>query len=967
MKQVTFEAVIGIGYKSDIAIDDVTLTTADCGVSTQNPNTQPPTTTRAPTTQFPTTRSTTIQTSTGTSPTAGPTVFSCTFEPNTNCFLHDVVGRDDYNWSIQKGRTPSDGTGPVSAAEGKFYAYMEQSGYPKAKGDQAILESLTIPMPTGSVCLTYSYHMYGYHMGSLEVVFGNVTYFYQAESRNHWRKAKITLKSTNYPMDYKIQIIGTRGNGYQGDIAIDDVWVTDGQCVLNCSDHPCGKNSVCIPDTSKGFKCECVTGFTGLDCETVTGQVNCTFEDGDFCFLEDSMADDFDWTINTGPTSSDRTGPSSASEGSRYAYIEVSGKMYGVVAALESKINVEAGMRCLVFDYNMYGYHTGTLRVLKKSRNGTTMNLFTRSGQQSISSTDWKTAAVDLFHLTLDRLVFEASRGKTFRGDIAIDNIRYIPGKCGCNTTPCLHGGSCVDTGIGIKCTCPPLFTGARCEAKFVCTFDGNMRPCFLANVINDDMDWTFISGNTLSKNTGPSHLLDGAYAYTEASSMAEGSKAVLSSEYLTLRTPGPSCLSFYYNMYGIAMGTLNVWAGDRIAKKKVWTLSGDQGDVWNHVTVDIPSSNDLVIQIEGSIGRNFMSDMAIDSVRLFDTPCSGPVESTTPPKTTAAPTVLRCTFEPNTDCFLKDVQGSGNCNWTIHSGGTPSYYTGPDVAAEGSYFAYMEASGKPQGAQAIMESQAIQMSSGSVCLTFAYHMYGRDIDSLEVLYGNQPYFNEVGDKGNIWMRAQVTITGNGYPAKIQFKATRGQGFRGDIAVDDIQVTDGRCGPVESTTPPKTTAAPTVLRCTFEPNTDCFLKDVQGSGNCNWTIHSGGTPSYYTGPDVAAEGSYFAYMEATGKPQGAQAIMESQAIQMSSGSACLTFAYHMYGRDIDSLEVLYGNQPYFNEVGDKGNIWIRAQVTITGNGYPAKIQFKATRGQGFRGDIAVDDIQVTDGRCASTT
>ena len=84
------------------------------GFSTQNPNTQPPTTTHAPTTQFPTTRaptsraptkwSTTIETSTGTSPTAGPSVFSCTFEPNTNCFLHDVVGRDDYNWSIHKVR-----------------------------------------------------------------------------------------------------------------------------------------------------------------------------------------------------------------------------------------------------------------------------------------------------------------------------------------------------------------------------------------------------------------------------------------------------------------------------------------------------------------------------------------------------------------------------------------------------------------------------------------------------------------------------------------------------------------------------------------------------------------------------------------------------------------------------------------------------------------------------------------------
>ena len=31
MKQVTFEAVKGNDFKSDIAIDDVTLTTADCG------------------------------------------------------------------------------------------------------------------------------------------------------------------------------------------------------------------------------------------------------------------------------------------------------------------------------------------------------------------------------------------------------------------------------------------------------------------------------------------------------------------------------------------------------------------------------------------------------------------------------------------------------------------------------------------------------------------------------------------------------------------------------------------------------------------------------------------------------------------------------------------------------------------------------------------------------------------------
>ena len=49
--------------------------------------------------------------------------------------------------------------------------------------------------------------------------------------------------------------------------------------------------------------------------------------------------------------------------------------------------------------------------------------------------------------------------------------------------------------------------------------------------------------------------------------------------------------------------------------------------------------------------------------------------------------------------------------------------------------------------------------------------MYGSDIDSLEVLYGffgNQDtYFKEVGDKGNTWRRAQVTLPHIGDDAKV--------------------------------------------------------------------------------------------------------------------------------------------------------------------------------------------------------
>lgn len=58
------------------------------------------------------------------------------------------------------------------------------------------------------------------------------------------------------------------------------------------------------------------------------------------------------------------------------------------------------------------------------------------------------------------------------------------------------------------------------------------------------------------------------------------------------------------------------------------------------------------------------------------------------------------------------------------------------------------------------------------MCLTFLYHMYGSEIDTLEVQYGkgfsgNQPYFKEVGDQGDTWRRAQVTLPHIGDDAKV--------------------------------------------------------------------------------------------------------------------------------------------------------------------------------------------------------
>ncbi|XP_069135772.1 adhesion G protein-coupled receptor B1-like isoform X2 [Argopecten irradians] len=63
-----------------------------------------------------------------------------------------------------------------------------------------------------------------------------------------------------------------------------------------------------------------------MDCPaTDYSTYQCTFEAGDSCFLSQETLDDFDWTfMQTGETETHYTGPSSAVEGSSYAYIETS-------------------------------------------------------------------------------------------------------------------------------------------------------------------------------------------------------------------------------------------------------------------------------------------------------------------------------------------------------------------------------------------------------------------------------------------------------------------------------------------------------------------------------------------------------------------------------------------------------------------------------------------------------------------
>ena len=45
--------------------------------------------------------------------------------------------------------------------------------------------------------------------------------------------------------------------------------------------------------------------------------------------------------------------------------------------------------------------------------------------------------------------------------------------------------------------------------------------------------------------------------------------------------------------------------------------------------------------------------------------------------------------------------------------------------------------------------------------------------------------------------------------------------------------------------------------------------------------------------------------------------------------SCLRFYYHMYGKAVNTLIVYNGDTQVFTEVGNQGNVWLSAKITIT--------------------------------------
>jgi hypothetical protein len=186
----------------------------------------------------------------------------------------------------------------------------------------------------------------------------------------------------------------------------------------------------------------CASGDTSILTGPVVFTTPCTFNtapyftDFDFgfplCWTQETVNDDFDWTIDASGTSSLNTGPSDdITGGGNYLYIETSSPRLLGDAAVVYSPNIDLSTLTvgqLRFFHHMYGATTADLTVEISDNGGLTYDtLFNQFGDQG---NQWNEETVTLANYSgVVHFKITAIRGSSFTGDIAIDNfeVREAP------------------------------------------------------------------------------------------------------------------------------------------------------------------------------------------------------------------------------------------------------------------------------------------------------------------------------------------------------------------------------------------------------------------------------------------------------------------------------------------------------------------------------------------------------------
>ena len=82
-------------------------------------------------------------------------------------------------------------------------------------------------------------------------------------------------------------------------------------------------------------------------------------------------------------------------------------------------------------------------------------------------------------------------------------------------------------------------------------------------------------------------------------------------------RATGDCRMRFFYHMSGAHIGKLNIYIATTYGQpgNKVWSMSGDKGSQWLRGEVQLSSSANFQVIIEGVVGTGYAGDISLDDI----------------------------------------------------------------------------------------------------------------------------------------------------------------------------------------------------------------------------------------------------------------------------------------------------------------------------------------------------------------
>ncbi|XP_013416941.1 MAM and LDL-receptor class A domain-containing protein 1 [Lingula anatina] len=843
---------------------------------------------------------------------------------------------DDFDWSFKCGSTPSIGTGPVVGhTDGgllDFYMFTETSGIPQ--GHKA---SATLPFAVGAdSCLTFWYHMYGTNQGTLRILASipgeprQAVWMRAGNQGNLWNYGSVQISRWKV---LHFEYEKTVGSTYRSDVAIDDIHLYPGHCQV-----------------------------TKFECNFGEGPK------GKFCGIEQDLHDEMQWVLNRGVTRTWQTGPraghTTGGAEDWYIYTDGSNQQQEDMARLRLPFQV-GNTACLSFWYMMYGADVGTLRVMSSHMEEAGEVLYTMTHEQSV---EWQEARVTVKPGDNLEIDFTSHRGKSFHSDIALDDIKLEPGACLFSTFTCDFGMGEMSSWCGIT-----------------------------QDVTTDNFNWTLHSGSTPDVGTGPltGHTtgeLDDCYIYTEITGEQIGHSARIDLPVLLHET---SCLDFHFHMHGtvsIYVGALKVLAVNPEGETtELLVLRGDQGNEWKRVFVTVPVYKEALrlqfcmVDHGSNLGDIALDDIYVKTGKCHEFPyfyCNFGFLPSTPGKSKQlAPTQDEITSEEVKHAYQAcSVVNSGDAVLTpgarLLSTTVSEVRLGHTLGTSGDLFLRLNHQSVRAGKSQSLKFPFVLTSGG--CFSFWYYMVGTDFLSVNLLMtrpGKVPKniwtLNRTTEV-NIWTKQEIPIDiGDKVELELNLRVDAYISGAYDFGLDDIKISPENC---------------TIWECNFgfgESGKDtCEFTQNSDGDEYDWLVGRGLEDLQDTGPKeghtTGSQDDNYIFTQCLHpaivdrRKKRALSYHHDALLYFPvylSRQSCFTFWYHMYGKDIGTLSLNTHRLGFDNEMtevwrrdGNQGDKWLFAQVTLTP---PETIEFEfaATGVQDSLGEIALDDLRISPGKC----